>query len=208
MTRTCGLRTSGRTLVHLFALVISLFAFVPGRAQATVWVDDCAGTGTGTAGRSLLQDPDGDLRHQGDRRHDQRPSRDLSRGDPRHREHPDRLDRRPRGDDPRRDREALSHDRTSARSAPSRTARRSISRRPPARPAGSKGIHITNAGGGNDQPAILGEDRRGDPGLRLVADDHAERDRREHDQQPRRTRSITAAGSTSTGPARPRPLVR
>jgi hypothetical protein len=31
-------------------LVCSLLAFLPARAQATVWVDDCAGTGTGTFG--------------------------------------------------------------------------------------------------------------------------------------------------------------
>src|SRR4030095_9095258 len=32
------------------AFVFSLIAFLPARAQATVWVDDCAGTGTGTFG--------------------------------------------------------------------------------------------------------------------------------------------------------------
>ena len=35
---------------HALLLVGSLISFLPAGAQATVWVDDCAGTGTGTVG--------------------------------------------------------------------------------------------------------------------------------------------------------------
>src|SRR5437899_584457 len=34
--------------LHAFALALSLIGLLPARAQTTVWVDDCAGTGTGT----------------------------------------------------------------------------------------------------------------------------------------------------------------
>ena len=39
-----------RGSAHALALVLALLGFLPARAQATVWVDDCAGTGTGTLG--------------------------------------------------------------------------------------------------------------------------------------------------------------
>ena len=137
----------------------------------------------GDAWRSLLQDPDGDLQHQDDRRHDQRSSRNVSRSHPGHREHHDHLDRRPRRDDAQRHGEAvpnvgLLHDRH------------------PAQLLGG----VFPVGGGFDQPHRGDphherrwwyrpgrgprEDRRGDSGVRLVPDDYAERDRRQHDQQP------------------------
>ena len=175
-----------------------------------MWVDDCAGTGTGTVREPLLQDPDGDLRTS--RRPGgtiQRASRDLPRGDPRHREHHDHLDRRPRRDDARRDGEAVSHDRTSARSAPSRTARRSISRRPRARPAASRGSTSRTRRAARTSRRSARRSARGSwstvrrrrsRGTRSSATRSA----------TRRTRSITAAASTSTAPIRatpPRPVI-
>ena len=37
-----------RAALHVLLLALSLVGFLPARAQATVWVDDCAGVGTGT----------------------------------------------------------------------------------------------------------------------------------------------------------------
>jgi thrombospondin type 3 repeat protein len=39
-----------RGAVHALSLVLALLTFLPARAQAEVWVDDCAGTGMGTFG--------------------------------------------------------------------------------------------------------------------------------------------------------------
>jgi hypothetical protein len=40
--------SAARVFLHVFVLVLALIGFLPARAQATVWADDCAGTGTGT----------------------------------------------------------------------------------------------------------------------------------------------------------------
>jgi hypothetical protein len=46
---------SCRVLFHLSMLVFALIAFVPARAQTTVWVDDCGGVGTGTQGNPFCK---------------------------------------------------------------------------------------------------------------------------------------------------------
>ena len=39
-----------RAVFHCLLLAVAVLEFGPARAQAEVWVDDCAGTGTGTLG--------------------------------------------------------------------------------------------------------------------------------------------------------------
>ena len=136
-------------------------AFLPARAQAEVWVDDCAGTGTGTVGDPYckIQTAICNIKH--DRRHDPRAPRHLPRGDPRHREHHDHLDRRTG----RRPHSTLPGSRaprtTSAPIGVQPNCSAVYFRPPPARPAASRASTSRTRAGASTSPRSARRSARG-----------------------------------------------
>ena len=174
---------SCRVPFHLVLLVLTLVAFLPARAQTTVWVDDCAGTGTGTQGDPYckiqtaicsIKTTGGTINVlPGTYREAIRVTANIT---------------------------IISTD------GPAVTTLDATGKPCPTADFCTIGVAAQLLGGvfpvgcGIDQPhrgdphhehrrrdrpaRRLCEDRRRDLGLRLVADDHPERDRRQHDQQP------------------------
>ena len=130
--------------------------------------------------KSLLQDSNGDLQHQSDRRHHPRLCRHLSGSDSSAGRRRDHLARRSGGDDPQRDEQTLPcerflYDRRTAKLLGGLFSTR-IRHYQPHR---GDPHHEHRR---RPRHAVRSQDRRRDRGHRLVSHDHAERDRR---QRPR-----------------------